>query len=44
MIRNHTEEKRGKARMVVNYKKTNDNTVFDGYYISNKIVFFNRIQ
>ena len=33
MVRNHAEEKRGKARMIVNYKKINDNTVFDGYYI-----------
>jgi len=44
MIRNHAEEKRGKATMGINYKKLNDNTVFDGYYIPNKIVFFNRIQ
>jgi len=44
MIRNHTEKKRGKARMIMNYKKFNDNTVFDGYYIPNKTVIFNRIQ
>ena len=44
MVRNHAEEKRGKARMVINYKKLNDNTVFDGYYIPNKIVLFNKIQ
>ena len=44
MVRNHAEEKRGKARMVINYKKPNDNTVFDGYYIPNKTVFSNRIQ
>ena len=43
MVRNHAEKK-GKARMVINYKKLNHNTVFDGYYIPNKIVFFNRIQ
>jgi len=30
--------------MVINYKKFNDNTIFDGYYILNKIIFFNRIQ
>ena len=30
--------------MVINYKKFNDNTVFDGYYIPNKTVLFNRIQ
>jgi len=39
MMRNHVEEKRGKARMVINYKKLNDNTVFDGYYIPNKLSF-----
>ena len=30
--------------MVINYKKLNDSTVFDGYYIPNKTVLFNRIQ
>jgi len=30
--------------MVINYKKLNDNTIFDGYYISNKTILFNRIQ
>ena len=44
MVRNHAEEKRGKARMVINYKKLNDNTIFHGYYILNKIVLLNRIQ
>jgi len=44
MVKNHAEEKREKARMVINYKKLNDNTVFDGYYIPNKTVLFNRIQ
>jgi len=44
MVRNHAEEKRGKPRMVINYKNLNDNTVFDGYYIPNKTVLFNRIQ
>ena len=28
MVRNHAEEKRGKAIMIINYKKLNDNTVF----------------
>ena len=44
MVRNHTEEKRGKVRMVINYKKLNDNTVFDDCYIPNKIFLFNKIQ
>ena len=43
MVRNHVEEKIGKTRMVINYKRLNDNTVFYGYYIPNKIVLFNRI-
>jgi len=30
--------------MVINCKNLNDNIVFDGYYIPNKIVLFNRIQ
>jgi len=30
--------------MTINYKKLNDNTIYDGYYIPNKIVLFNRIQ
>jgi len=44
IVRNHAEEQRGKARMVINYKRLNDNTVFDGYYIPNKTVLFNRVQ
>ena len=28
MVRNHAEKKRGKARMVINYKNLNDNTAF----------------
>ena len=35
-VRNHAKEKRGKARMVSNNKRLNDNTVFDGYFIPNK--------
>ena len=30
--------------MVINYKKLNDNIVFDGYYIPNKTILFGRIQ
>ena len=33
MLRNHAEGKRGKVIMIINYKKLNDNTIFDGYYI-----------
>ena len=35
MVRKHSEIKRGKARMVINYKELNKNTKFDGYYIEN---------
>ena len=44
MERNHAEEKREKAKMTINYKKLHDNIIFDGYYISNKGVLFNRSQ
>ena len=36
MVRKHSEIKRGKSRMVINYKEVNKNTKFDGYYIPNK--------
>ena len=38
-VRNHAEEKRGKTRMVINYKKLNNNTVFDSYYIPQTSLF-----
>ena len=41
MVRNHSEIKRGKPRMVVNYKELNKNTKFDGYYLPNKEVLIN---
>ena len=44
MIRNHAKEKRGKARMAINYKKVNNNIFFNGYYIPKKIFLFNRTQ
>ena len=44
MVRNHAEDKRGKGRIVIIYKKLNDNTVFNGYYIPNKTAIFIRIQ
>lgn len=36
MVRNHAEIVRGKARMVINYKKLNSNTIFDGYFLPHK--------
>ena len=44
MGRNHNEEKIEKVRILINYRKFNDNTIFDGYYIPNKIVILNRIR
>ena len=41
MVRKHSEIKRGKARMVINYKEVNKNTKFDGYYIPNKEILIN---
>lgn len=36
MVRNHSEIKREKARMVINYKILNDNIRDDTYLIPNK--------
>ena len=36
MVRNRNEINKNKARMVVNYKQLNDNTIFDGYFLPNK--------
>ena len=41
MVRKHSEIKKGKTRMVINYKKVNKNTKFDGYYIPNKEILIN---
>ena len=41
MVRKHSEIKRGKARMMINYKEMNKNTKFDGYYILNKEMLIN---
>jgi hypothetical protein len=44
IVQNHSEIVRGKSRMVINYKRLNDNTVDDAYNISNKQEWINRIQ
>ena len=44
MVINHDEEKKAKARMVINYKNFNDNIIFDGCYIPNKTFLFIIIQ
>jgi hypothetical protein len=36
IVRGHAEQVRGKACMVINYKKLNDNTIFDGYFLPHK--------
>ncbi|MCF8704118.1 reverse transcriptase family protein, partial [Corynebacterium sp. MC-02] len=44
MVRNHSEIVRGKARMVINYKRLNDNTRTDAYKLPDKSELLNRIQ
>ena len=44
LVRNHSEEKRGKVRMAINYKRLNDNTYDDAYKIPNKDSLINYIQ
>ena len=41
MLRKHSEIKRGKTRIVINYKSVNTNTKFVGYYIPNKEILIN---
>ena len=36
IVRNHSEIKRGKARMVINYERLNEQSKFDGYFIPPK--------
>ena len=44
MVRNHVEIKRGKAIIVINYKRLNDNTEDDKYNIPDKDQLINKIQ
>lgn len=44
MVRNHSEIIRGKARMVINFKRLNDNTRTDAYKLPDKSELINRIQ
>ena len=41
MVRKHSEIKRGKTRMVINYKEVNKNTKFNRYYILNNEILIN---
>ena len=44
IVNKHSEQKRGKIRMVYNYKRLNDNTHIDEYTISSKDLLINKIQ
>ena len=44
IVRKHSEIIRGKSRMVINYKRLNDNTIDDAYTIPDKTVLINKIQ
>ena len=44
IVNKHSEQKRGKTRMVYNYKRLNDSTHIDGYTIPSKDVLINRIH
>ena len=44
IVRKHSEVKRGKARIVYNYRRLNDNTYEDSYKLPNKDELINKIQ
>lgn len=44
IVRKHSEIIREKSRMVINYKRFNDNTIDDAYNIPDKTVLINKIQ
>ena len=44
LIMKHSKLKRGKVRMVINYKKLNENLEFDGYFIPRKDVLVNQTR
>ena len=44
MVVNEAERKRGKARMVINYKKLNQLTKIDNYFLPNKEVLINLVK
>ena len=44
IINNHSEQKRGKSRLVINYKRLNDNTLDNRYKIPNKDELLKCIQ
>ena len=44
MVNKHSEQVRGKSRMVIDYRRLNDNTIDDGYDIPDKSELINSIQ
>lgn len=42
LVRNHNETKRGKARMVIDYRELNKKTIFDGYFLPYKRNLINK--
>ena len=44
LVNKHSEQKRGKGRMVINYKRLNDNTEDDGYDIPTKEYLLGKIK
>ena len=44
LVNKHSEQKRGKSRMVINYKRLNDNTEDDGYDIPTKEYLLGKIK
>lgn len=44
MVRNHSEQKRRKVRMIINYKSLNEYIKFDGYFIHRKDVLINLVK
>ena len=43
LVRKHSEQKRGKARMVIDYRELNKKTIFDGYFLPYKRNLINRL-
>ena len=44
IVKKHSEQVRGESRMVINYRRLNDNTIDDGYDIPDKSELINDIQ
>ena len=44
LVRKHSEIKRGKSKIVIDYRKLNENTEDDAYNLPNKTELVNKIQ